>query len=108
MPFLFGADWAHAAPLVALLCLSGPARMLLDSMRIYWRAAGLTAHEFKISFLFAIATLAPIPGFTFAGLYAACAGAAVGASLAVLAFAAPLFSSTGRQKPSSPVKGAAA
>lgn len=89
VPMLFGTNWTHAAPLVALLCLGGPARLLLDSVRIYWRASGHTAHEFKLSLAFAAGTLLPIPMFAVYGLYAASAASIAGATLAALLLARP-------------------
>lgn len=98
VPILFGSDWAHAAPLVALLCLGGPARLLLDSVRVYWRAAGQTAHEFKLSLAFAAGTLAPIPIFSQYGVYTASAASIVGATLTAALLSAPLFTSSTSKK----------
>lgn len=95
VPILFGADWTHAAPLVALLCLGGPARLLLDSVRVYWRAAGRTAHEFKLSLAFAAGTLAPIPLFSQYGIYTASIASILGATLAAAMLSAPLFIQSG-------------
>jgi len=91
VPILFGADWSGAAPLVALLCLGGPARLLLDSVRVYWRASGQTAHEFKLSLAFAAGTLLPIPLFASHGLYTACFASIVGATLAAISLAYPVL-----------------
>jgi len=97
VPILFGTEWRHAAPLVALLCLGGPARLLLDSIRVFWRANGQTSHEFKLSFIFAAGTLLPIPVFGFAGLYTASIASVVGATTASVCLAFPLLA-----KPSQP------
>ncbi|MEO1476773.1 MAG: oligosaccharide flippase family protein, partial [Pseudomonadota bacterium] len=61
VPIIFGDDWAFAAPVVALLCLTGPARLLADSVRIYWRAAGDSPRELRASFIFALSLLLAIP-----------------------------------------------
>lgn len=89
VPLLFGDDWAHAAPLVAILCLGGPARMLVDSVRMYWRASGVTTRELKLSFLFAVGALTPIPLLASAGLAAACLGSVIGAMLISLSLSMP-------------------
>jgi len=91
VPILFGPDWKHAASLVALLCLGGPARLLLDSLRVFWRASGQTTQEFKLSFMFAAGTLLPLPVFAFAGLYAASLASVIGATLTAACLAFPLL-----------------
>jgi len=91
VPILFGPDWKHAASLVALLCLGGPARLLLDSLRVFWRASGQTTQEFKLSFMFAAGTLLPLPVFAFAGLYAASLASVIGATLPAACLAFPLL-----------------
>jgi PST family polysaccharide transporter len=45
VPIVFGARWADAAPLVALLCLSAAARPLFDAAAQLLRARGETRHE---------------------------------------------------------------
>lgn len=40
VPVVFGADWAFAVPLIAILCLSGPAKILSDACALLLRASG--------------------------------------------------------------------
>lgn len=104
VPFIFGPDWLHAAPLVALICLSGPARGLLDSTRIYWRATGNTVRELNSSLCFACGVLAPFALFSAWGLTAAIVGSTTGATLTAIALAYPtLFPK--RNHPTLPIQG---
>ncbi|WP_300529449.1 oligosaccharide flippase family protein [Maricaulis sp.] len=45
VPIVFGADWAFAVPLIAILCLSGPARILADGCALLLRASGWPVSE---------------------------------------------------------------
>ncbi|MEL6753031.1 MAG: oligosaccharide flippase family protein [Pseudomonadota bacterium] len=67
VPVVFGADWAPAAPLVALLCLGGPARLLVDGARMHARAEGRSGQEFRIALGLSASVLAP---FAFAARWA--------------------------------------
>lgn len=89
VPILFGEDWHHGAPLVALLCLGGPARLLVDSLRVYWRALGHSGRDLKISFTLAAGTLVPLAVLAPAGLTIACIGSVLSASLTALTLALP-------------------
>lgn len=40
VPIVFGAEWAFAVPLIAILCLSGPAKLLTDGCALLLRASG--------------------------------------------------------------------
>lgn len=57
VPILFGRDWAAAAPLVAIFCLSGPARLAVDAARALSRAEGRSGREMAIAGGFATITL---------------------------------------------------
>ncbi|MCI4644075.1 MAG: oligosaccharide flippase family protein, partial [Hyphomonadaceae bacterium] len=59
VPVVFGPDWAHAAPLVGLLCLGGPARLIMDGVRMLARARGASLVELLGSVLFALSVLVP-------------------------------------------------
>lgn len=52
VPLVFGARWAFATPLVALLCLSAVAKPLGDASVQLLRAAGRTADEAKAAAVF--------------------------------------------------------
>lgn len=71
VPIVFGADWTDAAPLVAVLCLGGPARLLFDASRIYCRARGATLRELASSAGFCFAAVAPFALMSEASLMAA-------------------------------------
>ncbi len=66
VPIIFGAGWSYAAPLVASLCLLGPSKLIIDSLRVYCRTQGNTKFEFAYSLLLTgllltpLATLAPL------------------------------------------------
>lgn len=59
VPIVFGATWASAAPLVAVLCLGGPARLLVDAARMKARAEGASGRDFKISIGLTVSVLLP-------------------------------------------------
>jgi O-antigen/teichoic acid export membrane protein len=81
VPVLFGHDWAFAAPVVAVFCLAGPARLAVDAARALCRAAGRSGLEMQIATTFALVTSA--------GLAAGASGdvmtAAIGITVAAVA-----------------------
>ena len=81
VPVVFGADWAGAATLVAVLCLGGPARLLFDASRMYCRAQGATRRELATSAGFCVAAVAPFAVMSEAGLLAAAIASVAMASL---------------------------
>ena len=81
VPVVFGADWAGAASLVAVLCLGGPARLLFDASRMYCRAQGATRRELVTSAGFCAAAVAPFAVMSEAGLLAAAIASVAMASL---------------------------
>lgn len=52
LPILFGQEWAFAAGLTAILCLCGPARLLLDACGLLLRASHQAIYE-TLSVVFA-------------------------------------------------------
>ena len=87
VPLVFGNGWAHAAPLVALLCLGGPARLMMDGVRMLARARGASMTELLASVLFAASVLVPFALSASHGIFAAAAASVVGAT----AFSIALF-----------------
>ena len=81
VPIIFGADWALAAPLVAVICLSGPARLIQDSLRMKARADGHPGLEFWLSGAFTTGVLSALMLATGLGLMAACIASACAASV---------------------------
>ncbi len=77
VPIVFGRAWASAAPLVAILCLGGPARLLVDAARMKARAEGSSGRDFRISIGLTVSVLLP---------FALCAqqGLAVAAIISVI------------------------
>lgn len=59
VPIVFGQAWASAAPLVAILCLGGPARLLVDAARMKARAEGASGRDFRISIGLTVSVLLP-------------------------------------------------
>lgn len=68
VPIVFGSTWAAAAPLVAVLCLGGPARLLVDAARMKVRADGQSGRDFQISLGLSASVLAPFVLFASQGL----------------------------------------
>ena len=68
VPIIFGEAWAPAAPLVAILCLGGPARLLVDAARIKARAEGRSGRDFRISIGLTFSVLLPFALFAQQGL----------------------------------------
>lgn len=71
VPVVFGQDWAHAAPLVAILCLGGPARLLLDGIRMYFRSNGASGRELFLTLGFTTSVLVPFAAASSWGLIVA-------------------------------------
>lgn len=59
VPIVFGQTWVSAAPLVAILCLGGPARLLVDAARMKARAEGASGRDFRISIGLTVSVLLP-------------------------------------------------
>ncbi|MEL7033625.1 MAG: oligosaccharide flippase family protein [Pseudomonadota bacterium] len=59
VPIVFGETWAAAAPLVAILCLGGPARLLVDAARMKARAEGESGRDFRTSIGLTVSVLLP-------------------------------------------------
>ena len=70
VPVVFGESWASAATLVAVLCLGGPARLLVDAARLHARASGSSGQDFRISLGFTASVLIPFALFAGHGLLA--------------------------------------
>ena len=70
VPIEFGPKWAAAASLVAVLCLGGPARLLVDAARMKARAEGRSGQDFRISLGFSLSVLIPFFAFAHHGLLA--------------------------------------
>ena len=68
VPVIFGSNWASTAPLVSILCLGGPARLLIDAARMKARADGQSGLDFRISLGFAASVLLPFILFAQQGL----------------------------------------
>lgn len=69
VPIVFGPTWAATAPLVAVLCLGGPARLLIDAARMKARAEGLSGRDFWVSMGLAASILIPFALFATYGLF---------------------------------------
>lgn len=81
VPIVFGPTWASAAPLVAILCLGGPARLLVDTVRMKARAQGQSGQDFQISIGFSAFVLIPIALFASHGLFIVSALSVAAASI---------------------------
>jgi O-antigen/teichoic acid export membrane protein len=57
VPMVFGEHWAHAAHLVAILCISGVTKSAFDVGQQGLRAAGLTQQDFIASTAFSFVSL---------------------------------------------------
>ena len=69
VPIVFGDNWASAAPLVAILCLGGPARLMIDAARMKARANGKSGLDFSISLGLSASILVPFAIFSSHGLF---------------------------------------
>jgi len=92
VPIVFGSTWVAAAPLVAVLCLGGPARLFVDTARMNARAQGQSGLDFQISAGFAVSVLIPFAVFSSHGLFVVAAISVAMAS--IFALAATHFSLT--------------
>lgn len=84
VPIVFGPTWASAAPLVALLCLGGPARLFVDTVRMKARAQGQSGQDFQISVGFSAVVLIPFLLFATYGLFTVSALSVAAASVFAL------------------------
>ena len=80
VPIVFGSDWTGAAPLVALLCLGGPARLLVDGARMHARAEGNSGQEFVLAMGLSASVLVPFAAAAPFGLMAAAGASVLGAT----------------------------
>ena len=87
VPIVFGKTWAAAAPLVAILCLGGPARLLVDAARMKARAEGASGRDFRISIGLTVSVLLPFALCAQHGLAAAAIVSVACASVFALAIA---------------------
>ncbi|MEM7327542.1 MAG: oligosaccharide flippase family protein [Pseudomonadota bacterium] len=85
VPIVFGETWAPAAPLVAILCLGGPARLMVDAARMRARADGQSGQDFKISLGLSVSILSPFLLMSGHGLFAVAAISVVLASVFAIA-----------------------
>jgi len=85
VPIVFGANWASAAPLVAILCLGGPARLMVDAARMNARADGRSGQDFQISFGLSFCVLIPFAVFSGQGLFVAASLSVASASVFAIA-----------------------
>jgi len=85
VPIVFGETWAAAAPLVAILCLGGPARLLVDAARMKARAEGASGRDFRISIGFTLSVLLPFALCAHQGLSTAAAVSVACASVFAVA-----------------------
>lgn len=85
VPIVFGAAWASAAPLVAILCLGGPARLFVDTVRMKARAQGQSGLDFQVSIGFSAVVLMPFALFASHGLFVVSALSVLAASVFALA-----------------------
>jgi lipopolysaccharide exporter len=85
VPIVFGENWASAAPLVAILCLGGPARLLIDAARMKARANGKSGLDFSISLGLSASILVPFAIFSIHGLFIVSAISVAAASMFAIA-----------------------
>ena len=81
VPIVCGSDWKGAAPLVALLCLGGPARLLVDSARMHARAEGRSGQELVIALGLSASVLGPFALAAPLGLMAGAGASVLGATI---------------------------
>jgi O-antigen/teichoic acid export membrane protein len=67
VPIIFGERWAFAAPLVAIICLSGVARPFYDAASQMLRAAGETRRELIGAMTFTVGLLSVFAGALHSG-----------------------------------------
>ena len=85
VPVVFGADWVFAVPLIAVLCLSGPAKLLTDGCALILRASGLPRYELLAVFASTATCLGAILMGAQVGLLSAAIGLAIASTLIALA-----------------------
>lgn len=85
VPIIFGADWDFAVPLIAVLCLSGPAKLLTDGCALMLRASGQPRYEFLAVFASTSTCLGAILMGAQVGLLSAAIGLSIAATLIALA-----------------------
>lgn len=100
VPIVFGARWADAAPLVALLCLSAVARPLFDAAAQMLRARGETRIELMGQAIVTMLVLGAFASGLSDGLWAAVGMLTVASIAAHLAFAAAVRWHVGRMSQS--------
>ncbi len=88
VPFIFGAKWQAAAPLVAMLCASAITKPLFDATAQLLRAAGRPGLDLAGSLALTGLTLGVFAGLLPYGLFAAIAGFAATASVLQIGLAA--------------------
>ena len=81
VPIVFGEAWAHAAPLVAVICLGGPTRLIVDASRMYFRSEGRSGDELRLTLGLTLSILVPFAGLMSLGLLVASVAMVLGASL---------------------------
>ena len=88
VPLIFGAHWAHAAPLISILCLAG-IPMLAGTLTTQWLRAHNRAHVDAVGGVLAcVAALSGLlAGAQMGSLSAAAFGWVAGLALAILPFA---------------------
>ena len=85
VPIIFGSDWAFAAPLVAVFCLGGPARLIADASGQLLRAEGRLQSEMGLAAFITFSCLAWLTlGAQISATYAVF-GVTAGAIIAALA-----------------------
>lgn len=80
VPLVFGEKWSHVSVLVAVLCLGGPARLLMDGWRMMQRSAGRTGIELLGMVGFCTSVLLPFLIMSSKGLLVAAIASALTAS----------------------------
>jgi PST family polysaccharide transporter len=100
VPIVFGASWAVAAPLVAILCLGGPARLMVDAARMKARADGRSGLDFQISLGLSASVLIPFALFSSHGLFTVAAISVATASAFAIAITQISLTKVGTHKPS--------
>lgn len=91
VPIVFGERWASAAILVSILCLGGPARLLIDGVRMYHRSAGASSKELITTIGLASIVLIPFSAAIGWGLMPAVIASICGASLYALVLTAAML-----------------
>ncbi|WP_291842270.1 oligosaccharide flippase family protein [Maricaulis sp.] len=85
VPIVFGMEWAFAVPLIAILCLSGPARILADGCALLLRASGRPRMELLAVSAVTLTCLGGLVMGAQAGLIAAAIALTLAATLTALA-----------------------